>query len=100
MAATLVVLYTTPEDPEAFDAHYRDVHGPLVDKLPGLQRWSVKKFVAAADGGEVPYYQMAELHFADPSDVDAAFNSDQGRTTAADYQRIAPEGSRMFVAVS
>ena len=26
----LIVLYSTPEDPDAFDAHYRDVHTPIV----------------------------------------------------------------------
>lgn len=100
MAAKLVVLYAKPDDSDAFDAHYRDVHGPLVDKIPGLQRWSVAKFVAAADGGEVAYYQIAELHFAAPGDIDAAFASDEGKAAAADYGQIAPEGSRMFVAVS
>jgi hypothetical protein len=41
-----------------------------------------------------------ELHFADASDIDAAFGSDEGKAAAADYQQLAPEGSRMFVAIS
>lgn len=100
MPAKLVVLYGTPEDSDAFDAHYRDVHAPLVDKLPGLQRWSMAKFVAAADGGDVPYHLVVELHFADPGAIDAAFGSPEGKAAAADYRTIAPTGSRMFVAVS
>ena len=100
MAAKLVVLYGKPDDPDAFDAHYRDVHAPLVDKLPGLQRWSQARFVGAVDGGEVPYHLIAELHFEAPGDIDAAFGSDDGKAAAADYRQIAPEGSRMFVAVS
>jgi hypothetical protein len=31
--------------------------------------------------------------------MDAGFGSDEGAATAADYQKIAPPGSRMFVAV-
>lgn len=100
MAAKLVVLYGKPEDPDAFDAHYRDVHAPLVDKIPGLQHWDTAKFVGAADGGDVPFHMVVELHFANPADIDAAFGSDEGKAAAADYQQIAPEGSRMFVAVS
>jgi uncharacterized protein (TIGR02118 family) len=100
MPAKLVVLYGIPDDSAAFDAHYRDTHAPLVEKIPGLQRWSLAKFVGAADGGDVPYYQVVELHFADASDIDAAFGSEDGKAAAADYGVLAPPGSRMFVAVS
>ncbi|MGH8862932.1 MAG: EthD family reductase [Jatrophihabitantaceae bacterium] len=100
MGAKLVVLYGKPADAEAFDAHYRDVHAPLVEKIPGLERWSSAKFVGAADGGEVPFHQIVELHFADADSVQAAFGSEEGKAAAADYGGIAPEGSRMFIAVS
>ena len=39
MTVTLVVLYTLPYDPEAFDRHYVEVHAPLVDRVPGLLAW-------------------------------------------------------------
>jgi uncharacterized protein (TIGR02118 family) len=100
MAAKLVVLYGTPDDPDAFDAHYRDVHGPLVDKIPGLRRWDTAKFVGTPDGGDLPYRLIVELYFDGPGDIDAAFGSDEGKAAAADYGQIAPEGSRMFVAVT
>ena len=98
MTVKLVALYTQPEDSAAFDAHYSGTHAPLVDKMPGLQRWDYATFVAAADGGDEPYYQVAELHFADQAALDAAFASDEGKAAAADYQTFAPPGSRMFVA--
>lgn len=100
MSAKLVVLYGTPADPEAFDKHYREVHAPLVEKLPGLERWSLAKFVGAADGGDVPYYQVAELHFADVDALQSGFASAEGQAAGADYGQIAPDGSRMFIAVS
>ena len=34
----LMVLYTQPSDPEAFDRHYFGTHMPLVNAIPGLQR--------------------------------------------------------------
>jgi len=99
MTVKLVVLYTQPDDPDAFDRHYVGTHLPLVDKIPGLQRAEAARFVAAADSGEQTYYRVAELYFASQGALEAAFGSDEGKATAADYQNIAPPGSRMFVAV-
>jgi uncharacterized protein (TIGR02118 family) len=98
MTVKLVVLYTQPDDPAAFDEHYIGVHMPLVDKIPGLERAETSKFGAALDGGEQTYYRMAQLYFADQAAMDAAFGSPEGGATAQDYGQIAPPGSRMFIA--
>jgi uncharacterized protein (TIGR02118 family) len=98
MTVKLVVLYTQPDDAEAFDEHYLGVHGPLVEAIPGLQRFEGARFVAAPDGGEQTYFRIAELYFSDPAAMEAALGSDAGKATAGDYQQIAPPGSRMFVA--
>jgi uncharacterized protein (TIGR02118 family) len=97
MTVKLVVLYTQPEDPEAFEKEYADVHMPLVEQLPGLERAEVGRMVTALDGGEKTYYWLAELHFADDKAMQAAFGSEAGKATAAHYGKIAPPGSRMFV---
>jgi uncharacterized protein (TIGR02118 family) len=99
MTVKLVVLYTHPDDPDDFERHYVDSHIPLVSKIPGLQRAETGRFVSALDGSEQTYYRTAHLYFADQAALGAAFGSDEGKATAADYQRIAPPGSRMFVAV-
>jgi uncharacterized protein (TIGR02118 family) len=98
MTVKLVVLYTQPDDPASFDEHYHGVHGPLADKIPGLDRWDTAKFVAAPDGGEQTYHRMAELYFADMDALGAALGSEEGKATGADYGQIAPPGSRMFIA--
>ncbi len=99
MTVKLVVMYTRPDDAAAFDQHYLDVHMPLARQLPGLQRAETGVLTAALDGGELPYYRVAELYFADDAAMLAAFASDEGKATATDYQQIAPPGSRMFVKV-
>jgi len=99
MTVKLVVLYTQPDDKAAFDKEYVDVHGPLVEKLPGLQRFETGTFVAALDGGEQTYHRIAELYFADDAAMQAAFGSSAGAETAGHYGKIAPPGSRMFVEV-
>jgi uncharacterized protein (TIGR02118 family) len=97
MTVKLVVLYTQPADPAAFDEHYLNVHMPLVGKVPGLQRAETGRMTAAADSGELTYYRVAEFYFADAQALGAGFASAEGKATAADYQQIAPPGSRMFV---
>ena len=97
MTLKLVVLYTHPDDPDAFDRYYLETHMPLVAKIPGLQRAETGRFVAALDGGDQTYYRMAELYFADQQAADAALATEERQATAADYQQIAPPGSRIFV---
>jgi uncharacterized protein (TIGR02118 family) len=97
MTVKLVVLYTHPDDADAFERYYFDSHMPLVSKIPGLQRAETGRLVAAIDGGEHTYYRAAGLYFADQSALEAAFGSDEGKAAAGDYQQIAPPGSRMFV---
>ena len=94
MTVKLVVLYTPPADADGFDEHYLGVHGPLAQTIPGLLHYESARLVGAADGGAQTYSRIAELSFADQ----AALGSEQGKATAADYQQIAPPGSRMFVA--
>jgi uncharacterized protein (TIGR02118 family) len=93
----LVVLYTQPSDPEAFDRHYLGTHMPLVRQVPGLERAEAGRFTSALDGGEQTYYRIAELYFADQAALQAGFATAEGQATAADYQQIAPPGSRMFI---
>jgi uncharacterized protein (TIGR02118 family) len=97
MTVKLMVLYTRPDDEAAFDQHYLGVHMPLVRTIPGLQRAETGAITAALDGGEQTYYRVAELYFADQAAMQAGFASAEGGATAADYQQIAPPGSRMFV---
>src|ERR1039457_2495216 len=50
-----LVLYDKPQDAAAFDRHYREVHVPMAEKLPGLRRYTVSHNpapirVSAGDG--------------------------------------------------
>jgi uncharacterized protein (TIGR02118 family) len=99
MTVKLVVLYTQPDDPAAFDEYYLGVHMPMVAKIPGLQRAETGHFTAALDGGEQTFHRIAELYFADQDAMGAGLGSPEGTAAAADYGKIAPPGSRMFVEV-
>jgi uncharacterized protein (TIGR02118 family) len=71
----------------------------MAAKLPGLQRAESGRFDAALDGGDVGFYRIAVLEFADEAALQAALDSDQGKAVAADYGNIAPQGSRLLRAV-
>ncbi|HEX9032428.1 MAG TPA: EthD family reductase, partial [Streptosporangiaceae bacterium] len=93
----LVVMYTHPENPEEWDQHYLGVHMPLATKMPGLDRTETGRVATALDGGDQTYYRITTLYFADDAALGSAFGSEEGQATAADYQGMAPAGSRMFI---
>jgi uncharacterized protein (TIGR02118 family) len=93
----LVALYNHPEDPAAFDAHYRDVHAPIVAQYPGLV--SVRLTHPDGVGGRPSaYYLMSEMAFATRADLDAALMSDAGRDSGRDLRNFAASGVTLFIA--
>jgi len=85
-----IALYDQPEDAEAFDRHYREVHIPLAKKLPGLRRYTVSRNVRASRGDA--YYLVAELDWDDLDALQEDFRSPEGQATADDVAKLAPEG--------
>ncbi len=93
----LVVLYNAPEDTAAFDAHYRDVHTPIVESYPKLRRLTTCK-PEGVGGRPSPYYLMAEMAFDTLEELDAAMMSDAGAASARDLRNFAGAGVTLFVA--
>jgi uncharacterized protein (TIGR02118 family) len=81
--------YDTPDDPEAFDRHYREVHIPLAKKLPGLRRYTISRNPAPTRDREA-YYLIAELDWDNETDLQHAFQTPEGRATADDVAKLAP----------
>jgi uncharacterized protein (TIGR02118 family) len=93
----LVVLYNKPDDTDAFDAHYRDVHMPIVSRYPNLRDVRLSK-LAGVGGRESAYYLMAELTFDTAADLDEAIMSEPGAESARDLRNFAGAGVTMFIA--
>lgn len=91
-----LVLYPQPDDPEAFDRHYREVHVPLASKLPGLRRYTVSQNPSAVRGGP-PFYLVAELDWDDMDSMQAAFRSPEGKAASADMPTFAPKGTQSMI---
>ena len=93
----LIVLYNTPDDTDAFDAHYRDVHMPIVSRYPNLRDVRLSK-LAGVGGRDSAYYLMAEMTFDTAADLDAAIMSEPGAESARDLRNFAGAGVTMFIA--
>jgi uncharacterized protein (TIGR02118 family) len=97
VAVRLIALYAPPEDPAAFDTHYRDTHAPIVRRYPGLRDLRLTR----ADGvaGRAPaFYLMAEMAFDSRADLDAALASDAGIESGRDLRNFAGAGVTLLVA--
>ena len=93
----LIVLYNTPDDPDAFDAHYRDVHTPIVARYPNVRDMRLIK-PAGVGGREAPFHLMAEMVFDSEADLDEALASEAGAESARDLRNFAGAGATMFIA--
>ena len=99
MTARFLAAYEKPADPAAFGRHYREVHIPLLRRLPGLRRYTVSRDITALHGE--PYYLIAELDWDTMADLRAAFATPEGRATADDaarLQELAPVRRMIFTA--
>ena len=52
----LIVLYRTPKDPVHFEKYYREVHGPMTGKLPGIHKGYKYGRARALDGGNGEFF--------------------------------------------
>jgi uncharacterized protein (TIGR02118 family) len=86
MTARFLALYERPADPGAFDAHYRQIHIPLLRQLPELRRYTVSRDVVALHGA--PCYLIAELEWDTMDELHAALASPEGSATSADAARL------------
>mgnify|MGYP001079773169 FL=1 len=84
----LVAIYRKPEDPQAFDKHYFEVHAPLAEKMPGLIKLEVNK-VYGAPGGESDLYLIANMYFESKEALLEALSSPEGRAAGKDLRGFA-----------
>jgi uncharacterized protein (TIGR02118 family) len=92
----LIALFDRPEDTDSFDAHYRDVHAPIVRRYPGLRELRVTR--PAAVGRSTAPYLVAEMVFDTRAELDAALVSEPGIESGRDLRSFAGAGVTMFIA--
>ena len=72
----LIALFSTPDDPAAFDRAYWNTHVPLAKKIPGVISLDVSKVIPGKDG-TAKYYQISILSFADKDAFKTAMRSEE-----------------------
>ncbi len=80
----ILVTYTRPDDVDAFDKYFREVHAPMVRMIPGLQRLVVNRITGNALGGEPSIYLLVGLQFGSKEDFDAAMSSAENAAAGKD----------------
>lgn len=88
----LLVLYGHPEDPEAFDRYYDEIHIPLAKRMQGLKKWTIGKSLGAPDGGTSDYYYVADLYADSREDIEAILATPEGQAAVEDVPNYASGG--------
>lgn len=91
----LVALFKRPNNAEEFDAHYTQVHAPLMQRVPGMERMEVTRDFKAFRG-DPEYYLMAEMFFPDRQTFDTAMASEENRAAGKDLMGFARDYVTMF----
>lgn len=91
MMVKLVALYKHPEDKEKFDDHYFNVHAPITEKIPGLQKMKVTRFTKSPMGGEGEYYLMCEMYYNDMDALYKGLQSEEGKASGKDLMGFAKD---------
>lgn len=94
----LVALFKHPEDATAFDQHYREVHAPLMQAVPGLHKMEVTRFTGGMRGEKPEYYLMAEMYWDDKDAMMQAMATPENRAAGKDLMGFAREYVTMMFA--
>ncbi|WP_158810334.1 EthD family reductase [Beijerinckia sp. L45] len=86
----LVVLYDKPTDTAAFEKHFRAVHMPLVEKMPGLRGYSYGP-ATGLDESPGAYFWSFIGTFDSRQAILDAFGTAEGQAVAADIPNYSPD---------
>jgi uncharacterized protein (TIGR02118 family) len=73
-----------PEDVEAFERHYTEVHVPLAASIPGVRKVVLTRTADALGEEPSPLHRITELWFDDEEALAVAAASAEGQATIAD----------------
>ncbi len=86
MVKFCVIYQGRPENPEAFDRHYREKHVAIIARWPKLRKIVVNRCRLLNE----ELYMLVEMWFDSVADLDAALASPERREAAEDRLRFPP----------
>lgn len=85
-------LHGFPADSEEFDRYYREVHTPIVQRIPGARRIRFGRALRTVDGEAPPYYLVSDVYFDDLAALERALASPEMSEAIADVPNFASGG--------
>ena len=95
--ARVVMMYRTPKDAAAFDAHYFETYVGLAKLLPGLRKYEIIQGLALGEAPE--FHLVATFYFDDAEAANFALASPEGLAAEADRRLMAPDDEVMMFLV-
>ncbi|EQC43967.1 EthD family reductase [Bacteriovorax sp. Seq25_V] len=86
----LIAIYKIPNDIDAFEKHYNEVHGPLAAKVPGLVELRVNK-IQGTPAGASNLHIIAEMVFKNKDDFKVAMKSEENAAAGKDLMSFAKD---------
>jgi uncharacterized protein (TIGR02118 family) len=85
-------LHGMPSDVAEFDRYYRDVHTPIVQRIPGVRTIRFGRVLKTADGAPPPYYLVSDVYFDDMASFEEALTSPEMHEALEDVPNFATGG--------
>lgn len=93
--ALFVMVRKSGMSDDEFHSYWKDVHGPIAAKIPGLRKYVQSHALAQPPAA---YDGVAELQFDTPETLAAALASPEGQATLADIPNfLDPQKSGLMV---
>lgn len=92
----LVVLYSEPEDPDAFIEYYTTKHLPLAAKIPGMLSWRYSIEISDSPENKAPYFAIFEAEFETKESFISAMSSPEGQAVTEDVPNYATGGATVI----
>ena len=93
------VLYEHSAEPTVLEKYYEDIHAPIAQKMTGMEKVELTKFLDAPDGSKQSHYRMAGFWFTSPEALNATTSSPEGQAAVNDLQNFVTGGVEFLVGV-
>lgn len=86
----LIAIYKIPNEKDAFEKHYNEVHAPLAAKVPFLKELRMNK-VFGTPRGASDIHLIAEMLFQNKEDFQKAMGSSENMACGKDVMSFAKD---------
>jgi uncharacterized protein (TIGR02118 family) len=88
----LLIMYSQPADPAAFDDYYFSTHVPIFAETPGIRSVTFSKGPIVSIAGNSNIYLVAEVMFDSMDALQAGLGSQPAQAAIADLPNFAGAG--------